>query len=201
MSSNQYIPQEHQARPKPTFNTHICGLLQDQYGLRLVYLYGRNGHRSKAAKDQSVENPKKSKNKMAHDKQNGTKQASRAQTNPDDGQENEAGMLHFFNGRADAMSPPPRKRRCDWSLSGGDDKQSCRLVILPADSNDQKMEQKKRKLFERPVESIFFVWRVFAVENRIQVPCPSHLTKYTSKFRRNEGWSRPSMRTAEMRKD
>lgn len=114
-------------------------------------------------------------------------------------------MLHFFMIDAPTRWMPPRgERRGDWLDAGGAETHFHRLDILPVETNDQKKKKKKEgkktKFLRATVESSVSHLEWWDTESKTTV-CRSHSQKYTRRSPRSEGRSRPSTRTAEMRRD
>lgn len=88
---------------------------------------------------------------------------------------------------APTRCPPPRKRSCDWSPSGGDNKQSCRLVILPADLNDQKKEQKNENFSSGQSSQSFFFLESVCCGKRNSDTMPKSFNKVHKQISKKRG--------------
>lgn len=110
-------------------------------------------------------------------------------------------MLHFFMIDAPTRWMPPRgERRGDWLDAGGVDTHLHRLDILPVETNDEKKKEKETKLLRATVESSVSHLEWWNTDSKT-TSCRSHSQKYTRRSPRSEDRSRPSTRTAEMRRD
>lgn len=116
-------------------------------------------------------------------------------------------MLHFFMIDAPTRWMPPRgERRGDWLDAGGAETHFHRLDILPVETNDQKKKKKRGQKDEisssnsRVKCSSVSHLEWWDTDSKTTV-CRSHSQKYTRRSPRSEGRSRPSTRTAEMRRD
>ena len=115
-------------------------------------------------------------------------------------------MLHFFMIDAPTRWMPPRaEQRRDWLGAGGVDTHCHRLDILPVETNDEKKKKKKKrgkktKFLRATVESSVSHLEWWDTDSKTTL-CRSHSQKFTRRSPRSEGRSRPSTRTAEMRRD